>query len=262
MPERRKAARQTPIFTRRKATAFERLLDWTASTFPLMTSAHMSYDSIIITLQLWNSTCEMWSPWKACSPLVGTQTQNADVCALPFNLPRATSIEDEQICSNRWPQQGWRPTDLFSCRFRKGISFPNFVERSMLKLLCAVPLALQNRALFKGEKRAKRCREKGRKRGGQHMGRKGKKDAWKQVSQTLPLTVNRHLARAFSFDLSLAIPHAILKFREERVARFTEPVIHVGPATACSRGAWLWAMAVRRCSCKNPSFFRIKERSP
>ena len=40
-----------------------------------------------------------------------------------------------------------------------------------------LPFALQNRALFEAEKRAKRCREKGRKRGGQQRERKGKKDA-------------------------------------------------------------------------------------
>ena len=55
--------------------------------------------------------------------------------------------------------------DRFSRRFREGISFPNFGERSILKLplskLCAVPFALQNRALFKGEKGGQRCLEKG-----------------------------------------------------------------------------------------------------
>ena len=70
---------------------------------------------------------------------------------------------------------------LFPRRFREGISFPNFVERSILELplskLCAVPFTLQNRALFEGEKKAKRCREEGRKRGGQQRGQKGKKDA-------------------------------------------------------------------------------------
>ena len=49
---------------------------------------------------------------------------------------------------------------------REGVSFPNFVARSMLKLplskLCAVPLALQNRAPPEGERGAKGCREKGR----------------------------------------------------------------------------------------------------
>ena len=39
------------------------------------------------------------------------------------------------------------------------------MERSIpdlpLSKLCAVPFALQNRALFEGEKRAKMCREKG-----------------------------------------------------------------------------------------------------
>ena len=72
-------------------------------------------------------------------------------------------------------------SDLFLRRFREGISFPNFVERSILKLplseLCAVPLPLQNRALFEEEKRAERCREKERKRGRQQKGQKGKKDA-------------------------------------------------------------------------------------
>ena len=56
--------------------------------------------------------------------------------------------------------------------------------------LCAVPFALQNRALFEGEQRVKRSREKGGKRGGQQRGRKGKKDAWKQVRKTV-LLVNR-----------------------------------------------------------------------
>ena len=60
------------------------------------------------------------------------------------------------------------------------------MERSIpdlpLSKLCAVPfaLALQNRALFEGEKRAKMCREfseKGRKRGGQLRGQKEQKDA-------------------------------------------------------------------------------------
>ena len=62
--------------------------------------------------------------------------------------------------------------DLFLRRFGEGISFPNFGTK-----LCAVPFALQNRALFKGGKGAKRCREKGGKRGGQQRGQKGKKDA-------------------------------------------------------------------------------------
>ena len=76
-------------------------------------------------------------------------------------------------------------SDLFSRRFRDGISFPNFVERCFPELpppsSALYPFSLQNRALFEGEKRAKRCREKGRKRGGQQRGQKGKKDARKQV---------------------------------------------------------------------------------
>ena len=84
-----------------------------------------------------------------------------------------------------WPRAR-RMTDLFSRRFREGISFPNFRERFILKLplseICAVPFALQNRALFEGENRAKRRPEKGRKRSGQQRGQKGKKDAQKQVT--------------------------------------------------------------------------------
>ena len=76
--------------------------------------------------------------------------------------------------------------DLFSRRFREGISFPKFVQRSILKLplskLCAVPLALQNRAAFETSRRRKMCPERGSKRGDQQRGQKGKKDAWKQVS--------------------------------------------------------------------------------
>ena len=64
-----------------------------------------------------------------------------------------------------------RTPHLFSKRFREGISFPNFVERSILKLplskLCTVPFALQNRAPLDGEKKLKRCREKERKKGDQ-----------------------------------------------------------------------------------------------
>ena len=87
--------------------------------------------------------------------------------------------------------------DLFSRRFREGISFPNFLEMSILKLplskLCAVPLALQNRALFERER--ERERDKGEKVPweGEEEGwpakeakrKKGKKDAWKRVSLVL-----------------------------------------------------------------------------
>ena len=48
-------------------------------------------------------------------------------------------------------------SDLFSRRFREVPELP-------LSKLCAVPFALQNRALFEEEKRAKMCRETGRTR--------------------------------------------------------------------------------------------------
>ena len=57
----------------------------------------------------------------------------------------------------------------------------------MLKLplskLCDVPLALQNRPLFEGERRAKRCLQKGKK------GQKGKR-GWVKTSQTWPRTAH------------------------------------------------------------------------
>ena len=40
-----------------------------------------------------------------------------------------------------------------------------------------MPNALQNRAFFEGENKAKRCPERGGERGGQQRGQKGKKDA-------------------------------------------------------------------------------------
>ena len=53
------------------------------------------------------------------------------------------------------------------------------MQRSVLELplskLCAVPFALQNRALFTGEKRARKGREEGRKRDGQQRGKKEKR---------------------------------------------------------------------------------------
>ena len=68
---------------------------------------------------------------------------------------------------------------FFYADFGKEFPSPNFLERSILRLplskLCDVPFALLNRALFEGEKRVKMCREKGRKRGGQHRGQKGKR---------------------------------------------------------------------------------------
>ena len=68
--------------------------------------------------------------------------------------------------------------DPFLRRFREGISFPNFVERSVLKpplsKLCGVRFALQKRAVFEGEQRAKKVPRKGMMRGGQHTGQREK----------------------------------------------------------------------------------------
>ena len=86
-------------------------------------------------------------------------------------LAEAKTTKRYKICKNK--------ADLFSRRFREGISFPNFVERCIPELplskLCSVPFSLQNRALFEGGKRAKRCREKGRKRVASKGGKKEKR---------------------------------------------------------------------------------------
>ena len=72
-------------------------------------------------------------------------------------------------------KQSQSQSDLFLRRFREGISFLNFVERSILKLplakLRAVPFALQNRALFGAEK----GRKGAEKRGGRGVASKGGK---------------------------------------------------------------------------------------
>ena len=72
-------------------------------------------------------------------------------------------------------------TDLFSRRFREGISFPNFMERSILNLplseLCAVRFALQNKALFEGKKGRKGSERRGGRGVASKEGQKGKKDA-------------------------------------------------------------------------------------
>ena len=47
-------------------------------------------------------------------------------------------------------------------------------------LRCA--LCSTEQSTFRGGRRAKMCREKGRKRGGEQRGQKGKKDAWKHTS--------------------------------------------------------------------------------
>ena len=69
------------------------------------------------------------------------------------------------------------PPRLFSRRFREGISFPNFVKRSILELtlseVSAVPLPLQNRAFFEWRKRGKSA-EKRRGRG--VASKRGKKE--------------------------------------------------------------------------------------
>ena len=75
------------------------------------------------------------------------------------------------------------PNGWFLIFRHAGISFPNFVERSILKLplsnLCALPLALLNRAPFEGGRSAKRCREKGEEEEWPPTGAKRKKGRMK-----------------------------------------------------------------------------------
>ena len=67
----------------------------------------------------------------------------------------------DTVCWTRLRNTWLAHSDLFLRRVREGISFPNILEASILKLplskLCAVRFALQNRALFERRKRAKRC---------------------------------------------------------------------------------------------------------
>ena len=112
-------------------------------------------------------------------------------------------------------------SDLFSRRFREGISFPNFVERCIPELplskLCSVRFSLQNRALFEGEKRAKRCREKGRKRGGQQRGAKRKKGRVKTGQFLLLIHVKKNLVNSVFHCLSWEKTNKMLpKFRFSR----------------------------------------------
>ena len=70
---------------------------------------------------------------------------------------------------------------------------PNFVERSTLKLplskLCAVLFALQNRALFEGKRRAKWCREKGKKGAASKGGKKEKRTRENRSGPFRPVSV-------------------------------------------------------------------------
>ena len=72
-------------------------------------------------------------------------------------------------------RRGGGHTDLFSRRFREGISFSKSVERSIPELPLSKPgavlFALQNRALFEGRKGGKYAE----KRGGRGVARKGGK---------------------------------------------------------------------------------------
>ena len=85
---------------------------------------------------------------------------------------------------------GMGVADLFWRRFREGISFPNFVERSVLKLpvlkRCAVPFALQNRAFFEGKKRGEKVPRQGQEEGRPTKGAKRKKGRVK-TGQTFDL---------------------------------------------------------------------------
>ena len=87
----------------------------------------------------------------------------------------------------------------FHANFGKENSFPNFVERSILKLLlsklCAVPLAIENKAVFEGRQDADRM---GRKRGDQQGGQREKRSRENHLFKTCDpdgLLENRFRAR-------------------------------------------------------------------
>ena len=82
----------------------------------------------------------------------------------------------------------WKPMitpDLLSRRFWEGISFLNFLEGAIptlpLSKLCAVPFALQNRALLEGEKWLEGASKRGGRGVASKGGQKGKRTCEKQV---------------------------------------------------------------------------------
>ena len=99
------------------------------------------------------------------------------------DFPVFQPFKDSHESSHETPQVPTRVSTQvlevhLSC-FHLLLTLPEVVERCLPELplskLCSVPFSLQNKTHFEGEKRAKRCREKGRKRGGQQRGRKGKR---------------------------------------------------------------------------------------
>ena len=95
-------------------------------------------------------------------------------------------------------------TDPFSRGFREGISFPNILERSIpglpLSKLCAVPFALQNRALFEGEKMPRKGEEEGwpakgakRKKGRAKTGQWRFWISWISIAKLLTFAAGLHL---------------------------------------------------------------------
>ena len=119
--------------------------------------------------------------WGLSRPLAATCAQSSAIGLFYGLLLEGSKGHTQKGHREKHPENTLRYPDLFSRRFREGISFPKFVQRSILKLplskLCAVPLALQNRAVFEARTGRKRCWDRGRKRGDQQRGQKGKKDA-------------------------------------------------------------------------------------
>ena len=101
-----------------------------------------------------------WAPVKQPVEQLKTLPEKAQTVKKTVLIGVSAVLGIWHLC--RWPQR-LEFSVLFSRRFQEGISFPNFVERSVLKLplskLCAVPLAVHHRA-FLGGKGQKRCRDK------------------------------------------------------------------------------------------------------
>ena len=86
-------------------------------------------------------------------------------------------------------------TNPFSRRFREELSFPNSVERSILKLplskLCAVPFALQSRSTFRWGAKGETAPRKGEEEGLQR-GKKEKKTRENRSDEVFTCIVSGH----------------------------------------------------------------------
>ena len=104
-------------------------------------------------------------------------------------------------------------SDLFSYRFREGISFPNFVERFILKLplskFCAVPLLYRTEHFSRGRTGRKGAQKRGGKEAASRGGGKMEKRTCKKQSvlgpQKIVVEGSCHQNRSYGSDCGTLI---------------------------------------------------------